>query len=78
MSVINNFYLITIGELNKKGVITDKFDEALIFAGRLMERLSNNDMYIGKYIYVVEYLLSVDGKYEKNNDLFSKCYLIVK
>ena len=78
MSDIKNAYLITVGEPNKKGVMADNFDEALIFVGRLIERLSNNDVYIGKYIYVVEYLLSDDGNYVTKDDLFSECYLIEK
>lgn len=78
MSDIKTAYLITIEEPNKKGVMADNFNEALIFVGRLIERLSNNDVYIGKYIYVVEYLLSDDGNYVTKDDLFSECYLIEK
>jgi hypothetical protein len=78
MSLIKTAYLITIGEPDIDGIMADEFEETLIFVGRLIERLNNDDNYKGKYIYVVEYLLSNDGKYIKQDNLFSNRYLIEK
>ena len=71
-------YLITIGEPDINGVMTDEFEEALIFVGRTIERLNNDTNYIGKYIYVVEYILLENGKYIKQDNLFSSRYIIEK
>ena len=65
MSINKTAYLITIGEPDIDGIIADEFEETLIFVGRLIERLNNDDNYKGKYIYVVEYLLSDKGDYIK-------------
>ena len=78
MSINKTAYLITIGEPDIDGIIADEFVETLIFVGRLIERLNNDDNYKGKYIYVVEYLLSNNGDYIKQNNLFSNRYLIEK
>jgi hypothetical protein len=78
MSINKTAYLITIGEPDIDGIIADEFEETLIFVGRLIERLNNDDNYKGKYIYVVEYLLSNNGDYIKQNNLFSNRYLIEK
>lgn len=80
MSQTKTAYLITIGELelDTNGIMSDDFEETLIFVGRLIERLNNDDNYKGKYIYVVEYLLSDDGNYIKQDNLFSNRYLIEK
>ena len=71
-------YLITIGEPDIDGLLADEFEETLIFVGRLIERLNNDDNYKDKYIYVIEYLLSDDGRYIKQDNLFSNRYLIEK
>jgi hypothetical protein len=71
-------YLITIGEPDINGVMADEFEEALIFVGRTIERLNNDTNYIGKYIYVVEYILLENGKYIKEDNLFSSRYIIEK
>lgn len=71
-------YLITIGEPDIDGVMADEFDEALIFVGRLIERLNNDNNYKNKYIYVSEYILSENNKYVKQDNLFSSRYLIEK
>lgn len=68
-------YLITIGEPEQNGVIADTFEEALIFVGRLIERLNVDNKFIGKYIYVKE---CIDGNYDGQEHLFSKKYLIEK
>ncbi len=73
----NTKYLITIGEPDKDGIMADEFEETLIFVGRLIERLNVDDKYTGKYIYVTEYL-NDNGKYIKQDNLFSKSYLIEK
>lgn len=78
MSLTKTAYLITIGEPDIDGIMADEFEETLIFVGRLIERLNNDNNYKGKYIYVVEYLLSNDGKYIKQDNLFSNRYLIEK
>lgn len=78
MSSNKTAYLITIGEPDVDGIMADEFEEALIFVGRLIERLNDDDEYKGKYIYVVEYLLSNDGNYIKQDNLFSNRYLIEK
>jgi hypothetical protein len=78
MSINKTAYLITIGEPDIDGIMADEFEETLIFVGRLIERLNNDDNYKGKYIYVVEYLLSNKGDYIKQNNLFSNRYLIEK
>ena len=71
-------YLITIGEPDIDGILADEFEETLIFVGRLIEILNNDDNYKDKYIYVIEYLLSDDGRYIKQDNLFSNRYLIEK
>ena len=78
MSLNKSVYLITIGEPDIDGILADEFEETLIFVGRLIERLNNDDNYKGKYIYVVEYLLSDKGDYIKQDNLFSNRYLIEK
>jgi hypothetical protein len=78
MSLTKTAYLITIGEPDKDGIMADEFEETLIFVGRLIERLNNDDNFKGKYIYVVEHLLSNDGTYIKQDNLFSNRYLIEK
>ena len=78
MSINKTAYLITIGEPDIDGIMADEFEETLIFVGRLIERLNNDDNYKGKYIYVVEYLLSNEGDYIKQDNLFSNRYLIEK
>lgn len=78
MSSTKTAYLITIGEPDIDGIMADEFEETLIFVGRLIERLNDDDNYKGKYIYVVEYLLSNDGKYIKHDNLFSNRYIIEK
>ena len=71
-------YLITIGEPNVDGIMADEFEETLVYVGRLIEKLNNDNCYIGKYIYVEERLLSNNGTYIKQNELFSNRYLIEK
>ena len=78
MSINKTAYLITIGEPDIDGIMADEFEETLIFVGRLIERLCGDDNYKGKYIYVVEYLLSNNGDYIKQDNLFSNRYLIEK
>ena len=78
MSLNKTAYLITIGEPDIDGIMADEFEETLIFVGRLIERLNDDDNYKGKYIYVVEYLLSNEGNYIKQDNLFSNRYLIEK
>ena len=78
MSLNKTGYLITIGEPDIDGILADEFEETLIFVGRLIERLNNDDNYKGKYIYVVEHLLSDNGSYIKQDNLFSNRYLIEK
>ena len=73
---IKTAYLITIGEPDINGILADEFEETLIFVGRTIERLHNDDNFKGKYIYVVEYLLSTDGSYIKQDNLFHNRYLI--
>lgn len=73
-------FAITIGDGNKDGnkdgVMIDSFEETLIFVGRLIERLCREEYFIGKYIHVDEYVLNSDGKYIKEDNLFSSKYLI--
>lgn len=78
MSLTKTAYLITIGEPDINGIMADEFEETLIFVGRLIEQLNNDDNYKGKYIYVAEYLLSNNGDYIKQDNLFSNRYLIEK
>lgn len=78
MSINKTAYLITIGEHDINRIIADEFEEKLIFVGRLIERLNNDDNYKGKYIYVVEYLLSNNCNYIKQDNLFSNRHLIKK
>lgn len=68
-------FLITIGDPDTDGIMADEFEEALIYVGRLIERLTNDT---GKYIYVTEYLMLEDGSYVKQDGLFSNRYLIDK
>ena len=70
------FYLITVGEPYKDGVMSDDFDETLEFVSKLIEKLSDDDNFKGKYVYVTEYVLLEDGEYEKQDGLFSEKYLI--
>ena len=67
---------ITVGEPEKDGVMSDEFAEALILVGRLIERFKDDTALNGKYIYVTEYILSDDGSYKKQDNLFSERYLI--
>jgi len=81
MSINKTAYFITIGEtdIDKTdidGIMADEFEETLIFVGRLIKRLNNDVNFKGKYIYVVQYLLSSDGKYIKQDNLFYSRYLI--
>ena len=46
--------------------------------GRLIEKLSTDDNYRNKYIYVTEYVLSEKGEYMKQDNLFTGKYLIEK
>ena len=78
MSINKTAYLITIGEPDIDGIMADEFEETLIYVGRLIERFNDDENYKGKYIYVVEYLLSNDGSYIKQDNLFSNRYLIEK
>ena len=82
MSINKTAYFITIGEtdidkldIDIDGIMADEFEETLIFVGRLIERLHNDVNFKGKYIYVVQYLLSSD-EYIKQDNLFSCHYLI--
>jgi hypothetical protein len=76
----NTKYLITIGEPepNTTGIMADEFEETLIFVGRTIERLNDDDNFIGKYIYVEEHVLSENGTYVKQDGLFNARYLIEK
>ncbi len=78
----NTIYLITIGEgdLDKDGVVADEFEETLIYVGRLIERFHMDEQFTGKYIYVTEYIQDIqgNGKYIKQDNLFSGKYLIEK
>jgi hypothetical protein len=85
MSINKTAYLITIGDpcYNEDGdndnlIMADEFEETLIFVGRLIERLCTDDNFKGKYIHVSEYLLSNNGNYIKQDNLFSSRYLIEK
>ena len=82
MSINKTAYFITIGEtdidkpnIDIDGIMADEFEETLIFVGRLIERLNKDINFKGKYIYVVQYLLSSD-EYIKQDNLFSCHYLI--
>ena len=82
MSINKTAYFIKIVEtdidkpdIDIDGIMADEFEETLIFVGRLIERLHNNVNFKGKYIYVVQYLLSSD-EYIKQDNLFSCHYLI--
>ena len=82
MSINKTAYFIKIVEtdidkpdIDIDGIMADKFEETLIFVGRLIEKLHNDVNFKGKYIYVVQYLLSRD-EYIKQDNLFSCHYLI--
>ena len=76
MTIIKTAYSIIISEI-EDGYMIDTFEETLIFVGRLIERLSNDDNLCGKYIDVIEYLdENNDGNYIKH--LFIGSYLIKK
>ena len=82
MSINKTAYFIKIVEtdidkpdIDIDGIMADKFEETLIFVGRLIEKLHNDVNFKGKYIYVVQYLLSSD-EYIKQDNLFSCHYLI--
>jgi hypothetical protein len=68
-------YLITFENPEVNGIMGE-FEEALILVGRLIERLSNEEDNIGKYIYISEYVLNDDGNYIKQDYL--QRYLIKK
>jgi hypothetical protein len=76
MSDNKTAYLITIGEHDINGVMADELEESLIYVGRLIERLNTNEKFIGKYIYVVEHMLTENGTYVKQDNLWSGRYLI--
>jgi hypothetical protein len=71
-------FLITVGQPEIDGIMADEFEETLIYVGRLIERLNTNENFIGKYIYVTEYLLSENGTFIKQDGLFNNKYLIEK
>lgn len=50
--------------------MADEFEETLIFVVRMIEKLKDDENYKNKYIYVVECLLSNNGNYVKQSDLF--------
>jgi hypothetical protein len=82
MSINKTAYFIKIVEtdidkpdIDIDGIMADEFEETLIFVGRLIEKLHNDVNFKGKYIYVVQYLLSSD-EYIKQDNLFSCHYLI--
>jgi hypothetical protein len=83
MSINKTAYFITIGktdidkpDIDIDGIMADEFEETLIFVGRLIEKLNNDVNFKGKYIYVVQYILSSNGTYIKQDNLFSSRYLI--
>ena len=83
MSINKTAYFITIAEtdidkldIDIDGIMADEFEETLIFVGRLIEKLNNDVNFKGKYIYVVQYILSSNGTYIKQDNLFSSRYLI--
>lgn len=69
-------YLITVGEPDINGVMSDDFEETLVFVGRLIEQLNKDENNIGKCIYVSEYELNHTGKYVKKENGFCKNYQI--
>jgi len=60
------------------GIIANSFEEALIFTGRLIERLHTDEEYAGRFIYIFEYHSYDNGTYIRQNDLFYGHYLIEK
>ena len=77
MTTTQTSYLITIDEPNENGVMADTFSEALIFVGRLIERLYTDDKFNGKHIHVTEYL-NENGNCTTHDNLFTESYLIEK
>ena len=71
-------YLITIGEPNPDdpGIFSDEWIETLITVGRFIERFHTDSDYLGKYVYVTEYVLADDGRYVTHDDLFRGRYII--
>jgi len=71
-------YLITVGDPDSNGVMSDDFIETLILVGRLIERFHKDETYKDTYIYIEELILSDDdsGNYVKQDGLFKDRYLI--
>jgi hypothetical protein len=70
-------YLITIGEPNRDGVMADTLTESLIFIGRMIEKLSKDNNFIGKSIYITQYQFDIISKtYIRREDLYFEKYLI--
>jgi hypothetical protein len=75
-------FLITIGDPEDDNahntILADEFEETLIYVGRLIERLNKDEKFEGKYIYVVEHVLTNAGTNVRQDNLFSNRYLIEK
>ena len=82
MSINKTAYFIKIVEtdidkpdIDIDGIMADEFEETFFFSVGVIEKLHNDVNFKGKYIYVVQYLLSSD-EYIKQDNLFSSRYLI--
>lgn len=62
-------YLVTIDGPDIDGIIFEKYDEALIIVGRLIELLTTCDSYKEKFIYLIKYVL-IDG--QRHNILYKR------
>ena len=58
---MTNGYLVTIDGPDIDGIIFEKYDEALIIVGRLIELLYIYDSYKEKFIYLIKFVL-IDGQ----------------
>lgn len=79
MSITKTAFLISIDNPENDGIMADTFEETLIFVGRLIERLNQDNNFSGKYIYVTEYLNeNGNGNFILKDNLFVGKYLIEK
>lgn len=70
-------YLITICEPDRDGVMADTLTESLIFIGRMIEKLSKDNNFIGKFIYITQYQFDIISEtYVRREDLYFEKYLI--
>lgn len=72
-------YMISTDMNKTEGVFIDTVEQALIFVGRMIEKLNGDENFSDKFIYITEYVSdNDDGNYIIKEHGFSNKYLITK